>query len=42
MLKYNESTKCTKLIKIVPVNIEEIMSPIVLAHLIMGGGYFVR
>jgi len=38
MLKYNESTKCTKLIKIVPVNIEEIMSPIVLAHLIMGDG----
>jgi hypothetical protein len=33
MSKYNESTKCTKLIS--TINIEELMSPIVLAHLIM-------
>lgn len=44
MLKCSESTKSTgrfceaALIKIVPVNIEELMSPIVLAHLIMGDG----
>lgn len=36
--KYNELTERDKLIKIVPTNIEELMSPIVLSHLIMGDG----